>query len=180
MKHIAKHRWARIILFTVFGAMASTAVLACGSTETVVQTVVVEKRVEVAVPQTVVVEKEVMVEGQTVVQTVVVEREVMVEGETVVQTVVVEKEVMVEGERVVETVVVEKEVVVETQKIVEVEKPVVVEKQVIKEVEVMVPRRSGGEIRVAHRLRAPASLLALRTTLRPNTGNSTSGASPRH
>ena len=150
MKHIAKHRWARIILFTVFGAMASTAVLACGSTETVVQTVVVEKRVEVAVPQTVVVEKEVMVEGQTVVQTVVVEREVMVEGQTVVQTVVVEKEVVVQVEKeVVETVVVEREVVVETEKIVEVEKPIVVEKEVIKEVEVMVPRRTGGEIRVA-------------------------------
>ncbi|MYA60784.1 MAG: ABC transporter substrate-binding protein [Chloroflexi bacterium] len=96
-------------------------VAACGETvtETVIQTVVVEKEVVVeregeTVVQTVVVEKEVVIEkeGETVVQTVVVEKEVPVE---VLQTVVVEKEVVVEkaGETVVQTVVVEKEVEVE-------------------------------------------------------------------
>ncbi len=69
--------------------------IACGGTETVIQTVVVEKSVQETVIQTVVVEKEVQVEGQTVIQTVVVEREVEVPGQTVVQTVVVEKEVQV-------------------------------------------------------------------------------------
>ena len=150
MKPLLKRKWSSFVLLSAAAIVATTAFIACGSTETVVRTVVVEKRVEVAVPQTVVVEKEVMVEGETVVQTVVIEREVVVEGETVVQTVVVEREIVVEVEKaVVETVVVEKEVVVQTEKIVEVEKPVVVEKEVIVEVEVMAPRRSGGEIRVA-------------------------------
>ena len=150
MKPLLKRKWSSFVLLSATAIVATTAFIACGSTETVVRTVVVEKRVEVAVPQTVVVEKEVMVEGETVVQTVVIEREVVVEGETVVQTVVVEREIVVEVEKaVVETVVVEKEVVVQTEKIVEVEKPVVVEKEVIVEVEVMAPRRSGGEIRVA-------------------------------
>ena len=149
MKHIARHRWASVLLLVALAIASSTAALACGTTETVVQTVVVEQRVEVAVPQTVVVEKEVIVEGERVVETVVVEKEVIIEGETVVQTVVVEREVVVEVEKeVVEVVEVEKEVVVETEKIVEVEKPVVVEKEVIKEVEVMAPRRSGGEVTV--------------------------------
>ena len=119
--------------------------IACG-TETVVETVVIERevQVEVAVPQTVVVEKQVQVAGETVVQTVVVEKEVEVAGETVVQTVVVEKEVVVEGETVVQTVV------VETERIVEVEKQVV-QTVVVKEsvqVEVEAPRRSGGEITI--------------------------------
>ena len=150
MKPLLKRKWSSFVLLSAAAIVATTAFIACGSTETVVRTVVVEKRVEVAVPQTVVVEKEVMVEGERVVETVVIEREVVVEGETVVQTVVVEREVVVEVEKaVVETVVVEREVVVQTEKLVEVEKPVVVEKEVIKEVEVMVPRRSGGEIRVA-------------------------------
>ena len=98
--------------------------------ETVIQTVVVEKEIEVPVTeiQTVVVEREVEVAGETVIQTVVVEKEVQVAGETVIQTVVVEKEVQVAGETVVQTVVVEKEV--------EVEK--IVEKEVIKEVEKIV------------------------------------------
>ncbi len=81
----------------------SVVAIACG-TETVVETVVIEKEVvverEVAVPQTVVVEK--LVEGETVVQTVVVEKETVVEVEKpVVQTVVVEKvvEVMAEVEK---------------------------------------------------------------------------------
>ena len=151
MKRIARHRWASALLLTAFAVIAGTVALACGSTETVVQTVVVVEEVQVPVPQTVVVEKEVLVEGETVIQTVVVEKEVQVAGETVVQTVVVEKEVQVAGETVIQTVVVEKEVVVETEKVVEVEKPVVVEKEVIveKETIVEVPRRSGGEIRVA-------------------------------
>ena len=111
-----RKRRAALILLPVL-ILASWAV-ACGetTTETVIQTVVVEKEVIVeregeTVVQTVVVEKEVQVE---VVQTVVVEKEVIVqkEGETVVQTVVVEKEVIVEktGETVVQTVVVEKQV----------------------------------------------------------------------
>ena len=126
------------VVIAVLAAMvagAAVVVMACGGTETVIQTVVVEKQVVVekeipgeTVVQTVVVEREVMVEGQTVVQTVVVEKEVVVErevaGETVIQTVVVEKEVQIAGETVVQTVIVEKEVpktVVET---------VVVEKEV--------------------------------------------------
>ena len=63
-------------------AAAMTAV-ACGGTETVVQTVVVEKEVPVEVQVTVETVKEVVVQGETVVQTVEVER-------------VVEKEVQVE------------------------------------------------------------------------------------
>ena len=89
-------------------AAIGTAV-ACGGTETVVETVVVEREVvrEVEVPVETV--KEVLVQGETVVQTVVVEKEVIVQGETVVETVVIEKEVVVEVEK--ETVVeVEREV----------------------------------------------------------------------
>ena len=112
----------------------SAVVFACGSETIVVQTVEVEKVVEREVLQTVVVEKEVQVAGETVIQTVVVEKEVQIAGETVVQTVVVEKQVEVAGETVVQTVVVEKEV----EKVVE--KEVVVEKQVevTREVEVEV------------------------------------------
>ncbi len=115
-------------------SLAVVAVVACGGTETVIQTV--EVPVQVAgetVIQTVVVEKEVEVAGETVVQTVVVEREVEVAGETVVQTVVVEREVEVAGETVVQTVVVEKEVEVAGETVVQtvvVEKEVEVEKQV--------------------------------------------------
>ena len=135
-------------------ALAALAAWACG--ETVVQTVVVEREVQVqgeTVIQTVVVEKEVQIAGETVVQTVVVEREVevavteiqtvvvekevQVAGETVVQTVVVEREVQVAGETVVQTVVVEREVEVEVEKIVE--KEVVKEVEVEKIVEVMAP-----------------------------------------
>ncbi len=124
--------------FLLAGAVALAALAAWACGETVVQTVVVEREVQVqgeTVIQTVVVEKEVQVAGETVVQTVVVEKEVQVAGETVVQTVVVEKEVevavteiqtvvvekevQVAGETVVQTVVVEKEV----EKIVEVERP---------------------------------------------------------
>ncbi len=108
-------RNASLLALVLMVAGMSAALIACGSTETVVQTVVVEKQVEVAVPQTVVVEKEVIVQGETVVQTVVVEKEVMVEGETVVETVVVEREV-----------VVEKEVMVEVEVTAEVEKSLIV------------------------------------------------------
>ena len=124
MKSMPNHRWLKLLIPISLIAVASLAVIACGSTETVIQTVVVEKQVEVAVPQTVVVEKEVIIQGETVVETVVVEKEVIVEGETQVQTVVVEKETVVEVEKpVVQTVVVEREV--------------------------EAPRRSGGEISVA-------------------------------
>ena len=103
------------------------ATIACGSSETVVQTVVVEKPLPgETVLQTVIVEKEVPVPGKTVYQTVVVEKEVQVAGETIVQTVVVEREVQVAGE----TIVVEKEIEVVKEVLVEVEKVVEVEKMV--------------------------------------------------
>ena len=66
MNPFTRYRWASLILLTLVAVVATATALACGSTETVVQTVVVEKRVEVAVPQTVVVEKEVVVEGERV------------------------------------------------------------------------------------------------------------------
>ena len=59
-------------------AAALTAV-ACGGTETVVQTVVVEKEVAVEVQVTVETVREVVVKGDTVIQTVEVEKEVEVE-----------------------------------------------------------------------------------------------------
>ena len=118
------------------------ATVACAGSETVIQTVEVEKIVEVEnrVVETVVVEREVPVPGEAVVefievekivevdrpvvQTVVVEKEVEVEGETVYQTVIVEKEVEVQGETVVQTVIVEKEAIVEVEVIKEVEKEI--------------------------------------------------------
>ncbi len=75
---IPGHRKAVAALLAV-SAMMVVLSFACGGTETVVQTVVVEKEVP----------------GETVVQTVVVEKAIQVSGETVVQTVVVEKEVQV-------------------------------------------------------------------------------------
>ena len=117
------------ICATVFFALLIAAALACaGGTETVIQTVEVEKIVEVErevvkeveVPQTVVVEKEVAVP-----ETVVVEKEVLVEvlkEVPVVQTVIVEREVKVAGQTVVQTVEVER--IVEVEKIVEVERVV--------------------------------------------------------
>ncbi len=126
-----RRSWIALGLSVLAGAMAVA--IACGGTETVIQTVVVEKSVQETVIQTVVVEKEVQVEGQTVVQTVVVEREVQVPGETVVQTVVVEKEVQVAGQTIIQTVVVEKEVQVAGETVVQ---TVVVEKEVAVEVEV--------------------------------------------
>ena len=114
------------ILVVALSAMVAT-VAACGGTETVVETVVVE-RVITQAPERVVetVEVERVVERE-VVQTVEVEREVVVEVEKqVVQTVEVEREVVVEVEKqVVQTVEVER--VVEVEKVVEVERVVEVE-----------------------------------------------------
>ena len=122
---------------TAFALVIATAVvvatIACSGSETVVQTVVVEKSVPgEPVLQTVIVERDVPVPGETVVQTVVVEKEVEVQGEPVIQTVVVEKEVEVMGETVVQTVIVEREVVVEVEKevLLEVEVEKVVEAEV--------------------------------------------------
>ncbi len=96
------------ILVVALSAMVAT-VAACGGTETVVQTVVVERVITQA--------------PERVVETVEVER--VVERE-VVQTVEVERKVVVEVEKqVVQTVEVER--VVEVEKIVEVEKVVEVE-----------------------------------------------------
>ena len=116
----------------VVGAFLIAAAIACaGGTETVIETVVVERIVttevevevvkEVEVPQTVIVEREVAVPETVVIekevpvpQTVIVEREVEVAGETVVVEKIVEVEVA--GETVVQTVVVEK--IVEVVKVV--------------------------------------------------------------
>ena len=73
-----KSKAVATVLLAVGAAVAIFAI-ACGGTETVIQTVVVEKSVP----------------GETVIQTVMVEKEVQIAGETVVQTVVVEKEVQV-------------------------------------------------------------------------------------
>ena len=124
-KRLCKSKSLIAVALALVGVMVA-ATIACSGTETVVQTVVVEKEVPVSgdtVIQTVEVEKIVEVE-RNVIQTVVVDREVQVAGETVIQTVVVEKEVEVPGQTVVQTVVVEKEVAVE------------VEREVIREVEV--------------------------------------------
>ena len=111
----ARRSWIAIGLSVLVAATAL--VVACGGTETVVQTVVVEKSVP----------------GETVIQTVVVEKAVEVQGQTVVQTVVVEKQVAVEKEVIREVEVeVEKEVIKEVQ--------VEVEKEVIKEVQVEVEK----------------------------------------
>ena len=93
--------------------------VACGGETTVVETVIVEKRVTQVekVIETVVVEKPVEGETVRVVETVVVEKPVT-RIETVIETVVVEKQVEGETVRVVETVVVEKAVTV-TERVVE-------------------------------------------------------------
>ena len=103
----------------IAGGVAALAVAACGGeTETVVQTVIVEKQlpgqtVTERVVETVIVEKQLPGEVVTerVVETVVVEK--MVEGKTVteIQTVVVERPVTV-TEKVVETVVVKEQEVI--------------------------------------------------------------------
>ena len=126
-------------MLTVAAAALTTAIACGGGETTVIQTVEVEKIVEVEkeVVREVEVEKVVEVAGETVVQTVEVEKIVEVAGETVVEVVEVEKIVEVAGETVVEVVEVEKvvEVAGETKiEVVEVE----VEKEVVKEVEVEV------------------------------------------
>ena len=141
-------------MLTVAAAALTTAIACGGGETTVIQTVEVEKIVEVEkeVVREVEVEKVVEVAGETVVQTVEVEKIVEVAGETMVEVVEVEKIVEVAGETVVEVVEVEKIVevagetvveVVEVEKIVEVEgetkiEVVEVEKEVVKEVEVEV------------------------------------------
>ena len=128
-------------LLTVAAAALTTAI-ACGGGETVIQTVEVEKIVEVekSVVQTVEVEKIVEVAGETVVEVVEVERLVEVAGETVVEVVEVERLVEVAGETVVEVVEVERLVQVAGEtvvQVIEVEKEVekIVEKEVEKIVE---------------------------------------------
>ncbi len=111
------------VALVIIGTLVA-ATVACGGSETVVQTVVVEKSLPgKPVLQTVIVEKEVPIRGETVLQTVIVEKEVQVMGEPIVQTVVVEREVQVAGETIIveKEVEVVKEVVVEVEKIVEAE-----------------------------------------------------------
>jgi len=125
---LAKRSLLAFMLTAVAAAM--TTAIACGGGETtVIQTVEVEKIVEVekAVVQTVEVEKVVEVAGETVVEVVEVEKVVEVAGETMVEVVEVEKIVEVEKE-VVKEVEVEKivEVAGETMvEVVEVEKIVI-------------------------------------------------------
>ena len=99
-KHLRIHHKFNPIIAIVLVIVVSFAAasIACSGSETVIQTVVVEKEIEVErkVVQTVVVEKEVVVHGETVVQTVLVEREVEVE-----KIVEIEKHVVVEAERAV-------------------------------------------------------------------------------
>ena len=82
-------------------AIATVALFACAG-ETVIQTVEVpvERQVEVRVVETVVVEKQVQVAGETIIQEVEVPVERVVEVK-VVETVVVERERVVEGRTVV-------------------------------------------------------------------------------
>ena len=121
----------RLAIVPIAAAIAAMALFACAG-ETVIQTVEVpvERQVEVRVVETVVVEKEVQVAGETIIQEVEVPVERVVEVK-VVETVVVERERIVEGQTVVETVVVEREVVKEVQKEVPVEIVKEVEKVVI-------------------------------------------------
>ena len=98
----------KLVLSAISFLLAALMIVNCGgsSSETsgapgepgTIQTVVVERQVEVEVERVVEVEKEVLVQGETVIQTVVVEKMVEVSGETVVQTVVVEREVEVAKE----------------------------------------------------------------------------------
>ena len=103
-------RWIVAVWFAIV-ATVTAASMACADSETIIQTVEVERIVEVErkVLQTVVVEKEVQVAGETVVQTVIVEREVAGSAEPAAHSAVVEKEV----EQVVE---VQKEVMVEADR----------------------------------------------------------------
>jgi ABC-type transport system substrate-binding protein len=130
----------KLAFVPIVAALAAMGLFACAG-ETIIQTVEVpvERQVEVRVVETVVVEKQVEVAGETIIQTVEVPVERQVEVR-VVETVVIERERIVEGRTVVETVVVEREVVKEVEREVEVEviKEVEVVKEVEKEVEVKV------------------------------------------
>ncbi|MQF81741.1 MAG: ABC transporter substrate-binding protein [SAR202 cluster bacterium] len=93
---MSQHRILRFVTTMTLAVFVALTVVACsGDTETIVQTVVVEK--------------EVIVQGADVVQTVVVEKEVQVQvkGDKVIETVIVEKEVQVKGEKeiIIQTVV---------------------------------------------------------------------------
>ena len=109
-----------------------------------VETVIVEKPIEIPVPQTVVVDREVTVEVPVerevkIVETVIVEKPIEV---PVPQTVVVERvvtvEVPVEREvKIVETVIVEKPVEVRVPQTVVVERVVTVENPVVREVKIV-------------------------------------------
>ena len=139
-KSIFKSRPHVAIALVIISCALLVMSIACGGSETVVQTVEVEKIVEVErqVVRTVIVEKEVPVTGETVVQTVVVEKQIEMKSAPVIHTVVVEKEVEVESAPVIHTVVVEKEVQVAGETVIQtvvVEKEVVVEAEVLKEVE---------------------------------------------
>lgn len=102
------HRRTALLVLTLAGVI-SLGAIACGTTETVIQTVEVERVVEREVPvvQTVEVER-VVREEVPVIQTVEVEK-VVTEEVQVVQTVEVERVVM-EEVQVVQTVVVDREV----------------------------------------------------------------------
>ncbi len=140
------HARKTLLLFLI-GISALTAI-ACAAEEFVVQTVVVERHVEVPVEVIREVEVERLV-PQRVVQTVVVEKRVEVPRD-----VVVEREVPV-----VQTVVVEREVEVERQVVVEVEKLVEKELQVPPVLTVVVEREVEiqGESVVVSRNTVPAT-----------------------
>ena len=94
-------RWLGVLLL-LSGILAVAA--ACGG----------ETEKEIVI-QTVVVEKQVQVPGEKVVETVIVEKQVAGETIKVVETVIVEKQVAGEKVTVVETVIVEKQVVTEKE-----------------------------------------------------------------
>jgi peptide/nickel transport system substrate-binding protein len=143
---LTKH--VRALLMLLVGSGLAIAV-ACGGTEIVVETVIVEKQlpgqtITEKVVETVVVEK--VVEGQTVrvIETVIVDRPVQV-TEKVVETVIVERTIAGETVKVVETVIVERPV---TERVVE---TVIVtqEKVVEKVVQATAAPRERLEIQVA-------------------------------
>ena len=117
-------------------AAALTTAIACGGGETVIQTVEVERIVEVEKEVVEVVEVERIVEVEKeVVEVIEVEKIVEVAGQTIVEVVEVEKIVEVAGQTIVEVVEVERVVEVAGETKIEV---VEVEKQVEKIVEVVV------------------------------------------
>ena len=95
--NLIRGRGFRWMAVAMFAGLLSAAIACGGDTETVIQTVVVEK----VVPGETII--------QTVVETVVVEKEVLIDGELVVQTVIVER--TVKGDTVTETIT---ETIIET------------------------------------------------------------------